>query len=742
MDTPSFPNDRFIQTLLCAVELESLQIPYQQIFQVCAATNISPLHLWHSRLGHTSVGKLRPLISRGLLGSVPNESVLCVSYQSAKQPALSFSSSHSHSTAPFDLVHSDVWGPSPTPTMGGSRYFVLFIDDHTRFTWIYLMKSRSELSQIYIDFATMVKTHILDSVCALLISSSCPKRFWGEAALTAAYLINRIPSSVLNNQSPYERLHGILLAYNLLKKEYRCWDPVSQKLRVSHHVVFWEHTMFSSLSNFKVSSSHQPPFFTNPFIELFPSDSNAGTFDELYNASPHAPTSSVEDDLPAGNALDNFEPSSTSSSTNELVVPSSSHPTWVRKLLNYLRDYHCFLAITSLHEPQSYQEASSNPLWQQTMQDELQALENTRTWDLVDLPAEKFLIGCKWVYKIKTRSDGSVERYKARLVAKGFTQEYGIDYEETFAPVARLTSVRSLLVIVAIRRWKLFQMDVKNAFLDGDLEEEVYMKPPPGLHHPPNKGCRLRRALYGLKQSLQAWYAKFSATVSEFGFTSSPHDTALFIRKTARGMVFLLLYVDDMIITGDDVAGVEELKQSLSQKFEMKDLGVLSYFLGLEVTSSDDGYLLSQIKEHYFMDSIFLPTPPLCFVLTLMLIGLVILLIVDLPPVTVFSLVILSSLSGVRNKLFHLALVQKLSIELSGIPHQNFFHCGGFLKIWAFLNLFLLIYIVIIKVLCILLIMMSFMNALNTLRLIVTLFAIILHKELFIWFSLAPLINQ
>ncbi|GKV01068.1 hypothetical protein SLEP1_g13660 [Rubroshorea leprosula] len=368
MDTPSFPNDPFIQTLLCAIELESLQIPYQQIFQVYAATNISPLHLWHSRLGHISVGKLRPLISRGLLGSVPNGSMHCVSCQSAKQPALSFLSSHSHSTAPFDLMHSDVRGPSPTPTMGGSR-------------------------------------HILDSVRALLISSSCPERFWGEVALTAAYLINRIPSSVLNNQSPYERLHG--------------------------------------------------------------------TSDELYNASPHAPTSSIKDDLPTGNALDNFEPSSTSLSTNEFVVPSSSHPTRVRKPPNYLRDYHCFLAITSLHEPQSYQEASSNPLWQQAMQDELQALENTRTWDLVDLPAEKSLIGCKW-------------------------------------------------------------MDVKNAFLNGDLEEEVYMKPPPGLHHPPNKVCQLRHALYGLKQSSRAWYAKFSATVSEFGFTSSPHDTALFIRKTTR----------------------------------------------------------------------------------------------------------------------------------------------------------------------------------------------------------------
>ncbi|GKV26670.1 hypothetical protein SLEP1_g35928 [Rubroshorea leprosula] len=197
MDTPSFPNDRFIQTLLCAIELESLQIPYQQIFQVCAVTNISPLHLWHSRLRHTSVGKLRPLISHGLLGSVPNEFVHCVSCQSAKQPVLSFSSSHSHSTAPFDLVHSDVWGPSPTPTMGGSR-------------------------------------HILDFVRALLISSSCPERFWCEAALKIAYLINCIPSSVLNNQSPYERLHGILPAYNLLKRSKKQAIPYHSNIEAEY----------------------------------------------------------------------------------------------------------------------------------------------------------------------------------------------------------------------------------------------------------------------------------------------------------------------------------------------------------------------------------------------------------------------------------------------------------------------------------------------------------------------------
>uniref|UniRef100_A0A2N9GCN7 Reverse transcriptase Ty1/copia-type domain-containing protein n=1 Tax=Fagus sylvatica TaxID=28930 RepID=A0A2N9GCN7_FAGSY len=194
------------------------------------------------------------------------------------------------------------------------------------------------------------------------------------------------------------------------------------------------------------------------------------------------------------------------------------------------------------------------------------------TWDLIDLPAGKSAIGCKWVYKIKTRSDGTVDRYKARLVAKGFTQEYGIDYEETFAPVACLSSVRTLIRVSVSRHWPLFQMDVKNAFLNGELTEEVYMQLPPGFSQPSGfsyKVCRLRRALYGLKQAPRAWFAKFSSTISQH---------------------------DDMIITGDDVQGIQDLKHFLGQHFEMKDLGPLSYFLGLEVSSSFDGYYLTQAK--------------------------------------------------------------------------------------------------------------------------------------------------
>jgi len=159
--------------------------------------------------------------------------------------------------------------------------------------------------------------------------------------------------------------------------------------------------------------------------------------------------------------------------------------------------------------------------------------------------------------------------HKARLVPKGFTQEYGIDYEETFALVARITSVRTLLAIAASRQWALTQMDVKNAFLNGELQEEVYMRPPLGYTCQENKVCRLRKALYGLKQAPRAWFAKFHSTISQLGFSSSPHDSALFTRKTENGTV---------VITDNDSIGIVKLKQFLFQHFEMNDLGPLIYF--------------------------------------------------------------------------------------------------------------------------------------------------------------------
>ena len=179
---------------------------------------------------------------------------------------------------------------------------------------------------------------------------------------------------------------------------------------------------------------------------------------------------------------------------------------------------------------------------------------------------------------------------------KRFTKEYGIDYEETFAPIACISSVCVLLAVAAASKWDIFQMDVKNAFLNGDLSEEVYMQPPPGLSVESNKVCHLRCALYGLKQTPQAWFSKFNSTISCLGYMTSPYDSALFLRCTDKGTILLLLYVDDMIITGDNLSGIQELKDFLSQQFEMKDLGYLSYFLGLEIIYSINGLYITQAK--------------------------------------------------------------------------------------------------------------------------------------------------
>ena len=147
-------------------------------------------------------------------------------------------------------------------------------------------------------------------------------------------------------------------------------------------------------------------------------------------------------------------------------------------------------------------------------------MHQTHTWDLVPLPVGKRAIGSRWVYKIKTKSDGSIERYKARLVAKGYAQEYGMDYEETFAPVAKMTTVRTLIAVAYIRKWKISKMDVKNDFLNVYLNEEVFMTPPPGVPHNLGEVCKLRKALYGLKQAPRALYEKFATVVTSLGFVS------------------------------------------------------------------------------------------------------------------------------------------------------------------------------------------------------------------------------
>jgi hypothetical protein len=211
---------------------------------------------------------------------------------------------------------------------------------------------------------------------------------------------------------------------------------------------------------------------------------------------------------------------------------------------------------------------------------EITALEDNHTWSTVPLPPGHRPIGCKWVFKIKYKADGSIERYKARLVAKGFTQREGIDYKDTFAPVAKITTVRCLLAVAAVRHWPLHQMDVQNAFLHGELSEEVYMLPPPGYRRQgENTVCRLHKSLYGLKQASRSWFRRFSCAIQEIGFQQSRADYSLFTQVRGDSITIILLYVDDMVVTGNDEKAINDLKMFLNSCFKIKDLGPLKYFL-------------------------------------------------------------------------------------------------------------------------------------------------------------------
>ncbi|KAM2863705.1 hypothetical protein FF1_022443 [Malus domestica] len=246
--------------------------------------------------------------------------------------------------------------------------------------------------------------------------------------------------------------------------------------------------------------------------------------------------------------------------------------------------------VEALQAPTRVEEALKDPKWAAAIDEEMLALHKNGTWEIMELPKGKKLVGCRWVFTIKYKADGSVDIYKVRLVAKGYTQTYGIDYQETFSPVAKMNTVRVLISLAANLNWPLKQFDVKNAFLHGYLEEEVYMDFPPGYNAGGKTGvCRLRKSLYGLKQSPRAWFGRFTQVMRRFGYYQSHSDHTLFVKRRSGKVTALIIYVDDMIITGDDSEEMMKLEQNLAAKFKMKNLGDLKYFLGVEVARSSRG---------------------------------------------------------------------------------------------------------------------------------------------------------
>lgn len=622
--------------------------------------------MWHNKLGHMSERGLKILSDRKLLPGLKSVNLpFCEHCVTSKQHRLAFGRSVARSKHILDLIHSDVWESSEL-SLGGARYLVSFIDDYSRRCWVYPIKKKSDVFSIFKEFKVLVELEsgkrikclrtdnggeytdgeflalckqegikrqftvaytpqqngvaermnrtLAERMRAMLRTVSLPNSFWAEAAMTACYIINRSPSTAINLKTPmemwtgkpadYSSLHSfgcpayvmynsqertkldpksrkcLFLGYAEGIKGYRLWDPTTHKLIISRDVIFVEN-------------------------QLQLKEENDSTKKSLETTTVH-----VENNLEEETS--NSSESESEHETNEPVeseeVRRSTRgrrpPAWHSEYVTESNIAYCLL--TEDGEPSNIHEASNSPdasMWKTAMQEEIEALHKNKTWELVPLPPGRKAIGNKWVYKIKRDSNDQIERYRARLVVKGYAQKEGIDFNEIFSPVVRLTTIRIVLAMCATLDLHLEQLDVKTAFLHGDLEEEIYMLQPEGFAEKgkENLVCRLIKSLYGLKQAPRCWYKRFDSFIMslEYNRLSADHCTYYKRFEDDNDFIILLLYVDDMLIAGPNKDRIQELKAQLAREFEMKDLGPANKILGMQIHRDRNNRKIWLSQENY-----------------------------------------------------------------------------------------------------------------------------------------------
>ncbi|KAJ9551570.1 hypothetical protein OSB04_015615 [Centaurea solstitialis] len=506
----------------------------------------------------------------------------------------------------------------------------------------------------------MIRT-LNDITRSLLTQASMPPTYWVDALFMANYLHNILPTKTLHFRTPTQALFFRLPTYAHLKvfgclcfpnmsattthklsphstpcvflgfppnhRGYACLDISSKKIIISRHVTFdetifpfsdlgsYSHASYEFLTSSSMSplmlehymnvvrnpEARQQPNTSSPLPQAHPPSDTPTPTPCRSHSAPAPPPSFVSRPNPPITQVYTRRPHITPPTTP--VPPQPSHPMTTRAKDGIHKpkqpfNLHTQTTTTTSPLPRSHISAMQNPHWKAAMHDEYDALIKNRTWDLVERPPDANVIRCMWLFKHKFNSDGSLQRHKARLVVNGRGQQVGIDCDETFSPVVKPVTIRTVLSLALSYSWPIHQLDVKNAFLHGDLQETVYMHQPPGFVDPsaPRHVCLLRKSLYGLKQAPRAWYQRFATYLVKVGFIGSKSDSSLFIYKHGGNTAFLLLYVDDIILTASSTTFLQHIIGLLSSEFAMTDLGPLSYFLGISVTRSKGAMFLSQRK--------------------------------------------------------------------------------------------------------------------------------------------------
>ena len=437
----------------------------------------------------------------------------------------------------------------------------------------------------------------------MMNKSSLPLSFWSYALLTAARILNMAPTKKVD-KTPYELWHGKVPSLSYLRVwgcEAYVRHEASNKLEPrSTKCIFVGYPKdslgyyFYNPSENKVFISRKAEFLESKFL----ADEASGRQVEL-EEEPQPDTREVG----TSQQQEIVEPEQTVDQDLDEThsVRRSGRVRQEPERYGFLIDG-CY--VIDSDEPINYQTAvtdSESEQWLEAMNTEMQSMYENQVWDLVALPPNCKTIGSKWVYKRKTDMDGNLHTYKARLVAKGFTQTHGIDYDETFSPVAMIKSIRILFAIAAYYDYEIWQMDVKTAFLNGHLLEDVYMVQPEGFVNQkhPNKVCKLKKSIYGLKQASRSWNLRFDEKIKEFGFIKNEDEPCVYKKTSGSTVTFLILYVDDILILGNDIPSMRGVKAWLEKCFSMKDLGEAAYILGIKIYRDRSKRLIGLSQSTY-----------------------------------------------------------------------------------------------------------------------------------------------
>ncbi|KAL0355837.1 UNVERIFIED_CONTAM: Copia protein [Sesamum radiatum] len=354
------------------------------------------------------------------------------------------------------------------------------------------------------------------------------------------------------------------------RKGYKVMDLEIENIHIARDVVFHERTFPFHHIDKSETLCPLPKITQNEEIEKLPN--NEITEEIIENITPQY----EQPIIPRRSGRQITRPTW----MNDFVCNQTTD-TYLPTNISLTHIHSCFVeGLSILQEPKNFSEAQARQEWREAMQQEINALERNETWEISDLPQGKNTIGCRWIYKVKLRPDGTVERCKARLVANGFSQVEGIDYNDCFSPVAKPVTVRLFLAIAAARGWPLHHLDVNNAFLHGKLDEIIYMDAPEGYKVPSGQVCRLKKSLYGLKQASRQWNQEFTDKIKAFGFTQSSHDYCLFVKGSGLQLIALLVYVDDILITAPTETLIQEVKRLGGLSTFQKITYGLLYILG------------------------------------------------------------------------------------------------------------------------------------------------------------------